>query len=234
MHPHRIDILDAANDYAVVVAVAHDFHLIFFPAEQRFFDQHFGRRAGVEPAGHDPDKFLAVIGDPAAGPAHRERWPDDRRQPRPLEHGQRLIKRMRNPRARAFQPDLGHRIAEFDPVLGLVDRLGIRANHLDAIFRERPIVEQRQRGIQRRLPAHRRQDRIGPFLLDDLRHDFGRNRLDISRIGQLRIGHDRRRIAVDQHDPIALRLQRLHGLRPRIIKFTRLPDDDRPCADDQD
>ena len=73
---------------------------------------------------------------------------------------QRLVHRMRDARPRRFQPDLGHRIAELDPVLGLVDGLGIGTDHLDAVFRQRAVVEQRQSGIQRGLPAHRRQHRV--------------------------------------------------------------------------
>src|SRR3546814_12637041 len=43
MDAHWIDILDRADDDGVIGAVTHDFHLIFFPAEQRFLDQHLGR-----------------------------------------------------------------------------------------------------------------------------------------------------------------------------------------------
>ena len=42
MHTHRIDILDRADDDAIVLAVAHHLHLVFFPTEERFLDQHFG------------------------------------------------------------------------------------------------------------------------------------------------------------------------------------------------
>ena len=69
---------------------------------------------------------------------------------------------------------------------------------------------------------------------DDLGDDVGRDRLDVGCIRQLRIGHDRRRIGIDQDDPIALGLQRLAGLGAGIIELARLADDDRAGADDQD
>jgi hypothetical protein len=69
----------------------------------------------------------------------------------------------------------------------------------------------------------------GPLLLDDLRHDLGRDRLDIGGVGELGIGHDRRRVRVDQHDPVALGAQRLAGLRPGIVELAGLADDDRPA-----
>src|SRR5262249_43440824 len=72
------------------------------------------------------------------------------------------------------------------------------------------------------------------LLLDDLGDDLGRDRLDISRIREIGIGHDRRRIGVHQHDPIAFGLERLDRLRPGIIELAGLTDDDRPSADDED
>src|SRR3546814_19574492 len=44
---------------------------------------------------------------------------------------------------------------------------------------------------------------------------------------------DRRRVRIDEHDAIAIFLERLDRLRPRIIEFTRLPDDDRAGANDE-
>ena len=74
----------------------------------------------------------------------------------------------------------------------------------------------------------------GPLLGDDLGDDFRRDRLDIGRIRQVRIGHDRRRVGVDEDDPVAFLLQRLAGLRAGIVEFASLADDDRTRADDED
>src|SRR4029079_5629671 len=65
---------------------------------------------------------------------------------------------------------------------------------------------------------------------DDLRRD----RLDISGVGEIGIGHDRRRVRVHQDDPVALFLEPLAGLRAGIVELTGLADDDRARADDQD
>ena len=73
-----------------------------------------------------------------------------------------------------------------------------------------------------------------PLLLDDLGDDLRRDRLDIGGVGQIRVGHDRRRIGVDQDDPVALLLERLAGLGAGIVELAGLADDDRAGADDQD
>ena len=239
MHAHRIEVLDRADDDAIVVLVAHHLHLELFPAEHRFLDQHFGGRRGVDAALDDLDELRLVVGDAAAGAAERERRPDDGRQPDILERFERLDQRLDLVRARRREPDLGHRLAKQLAVLGLVDGVGGGADHRDVEFVEHAHLAQRQRGVERGLPAHGRQQREAAgndvaLLLDDLGDDLRRDRLDIGRVRQIRIGHDGRRIGIDQDDPIALGLERLAGLRAGIIELAGLADDDRARADDQD
>ena len=134
---------------------------------------------------------------------------------------------------RAFQPDLIHRVAEFQAVFRLFDDVSLRANHLNIIFRQYAGLFERQRTIQRRLSAHGRQNRVGAFFGDDQFHHFWRDRLHISGVGQIGVGHDGGRVGIDQNDPVALFLQRLTGLHARIVKFTGLPDHNGACPDDQ-
>ncbi len=47
-------------------------------------------------------------------------------------------------------------------------------------------------------------------------------------MGQLRVGHNRRRIAVDQDDFEAFFFEHLAGLCAGIIELTGLADDNRP------
>ena len=79
--PERVDVLHRADRDARVLRVAHHLVLDLLPADEALLDHHLADRAGAQ-AGPDP---LAVgllgLDDPAAGPAERERRPDDRRQP---------------------------------------------------------------------------------------------------------------------------------------------------------
>ena len=136
--------------------------------------------------------------------------------------------------ARAFQPDAVHGLAEQLAVLGHVDGGGAGADHLDAVLLQDAGALQRERRVQRRLPAHGRQQRVGALGRDDLGDDLGRDRLDVRRIRQLRIRHDRRRIGIDENDPVALGLQSLTGLGSRIIELAGLADNDRSGPDDED
>ena len=234
VYAHRIDVLDRADDDGIVVAVAHDFHLVLFPAEQAFLDQNLSGWRGIE-AG--PDNLLElglVVGHPPAGAAQGKAGPDDCRQAGAFEHREGLVNRMGHTAARAFEADLVHRLAEALAVFGLVDRIGIGADHLDPVLLQRAIVEQRQRGVERGLPAHRRQDGIGPLLLDDPRDHIGGDRLDIGGIGHVRIGHDRGGVGVDQHHPVPLLLQRLDRLGSGVVELAGLADNNRTGANDED
>jgi hypothetical protein len=234
MNPHRVHILDRADDDGIVRAVADHLHLIFLPPDQAFVDQHLGRRRGLQPRADDVEIFLPIVGDPAARPAQREARPDDDRKPDRVEHAKRFLDRVDDGGLGALQPDPVHRIAELLPVLGLLDRLGVGPDQLDAQPVQRAVLEQGQSRVQSRLPAHGRKQRVRLLRFDDLRHNLWRDRLDIGRVAQLRIGHDRRRIGVDHDDAVPLLLQRLDRLGAAIVELRRLPDDDRASTDDED
>src|SRR3546814_21155380 len=92
---------------------------------------------------------------------------------------------------------------------------------------------QTQGAVQCRLAAPRGQHRIGLFTLDDLFDSLPCNRFYIRDIGRFGVGHDGRRIAVDQKSAIAFGLQGLAGLGPGIVELAGLSDDDRAGANDK-
>jgi hypothetical protein len=155
VNAHRIEILDRADDDAIVVPVANDFHLEFFPADHRLFDEDFGGGRGVEAALDDLLELLAVVGDAAAGAAHRERGTDDDRVTQGLLDFLRLRQRVRDSRTRALEPDLLHRVLEEFAILRHVDGFTRSRDHLDAMAREHAFADEVERRIKRRLSAHR-------------------------------------------------------------------------------
>ena len=141
---------------------------------------------------------------------------------------------VRDRAARHLQPGGVHRLAEQVAVLGAGDRVVVRADELDAEALERAVLVQRLGEVQRGLAAERRQQRVGALALDDLRDRARQQRLDVGRVGELRVGHDRRRVRVDEDDLVALLLQDLARLHAGVVELGRLADDDRAGAEDQD
>uniref|UniRef100_A0A0N4ZAR3 NAD-specific glutamate dehydrogenase n=1 Tax=Parastrongyloides trichosuri TaxID=131310 RepID=A0A0N4ZAR3_PARTI len=60
VHAHRVQVLDRADDDAVVRRIADHFHLEFLPAQHRLFHQHFGGRRQLQATADDVDQFFAV------------------------------------------------------------------------------------------------------------------------------------------------------------------------------
>lgn len=80
MHAHRVEVLDGADDDAVVRSVADDFHFVLLPTEERLLDEELVRGRELEAAFTDLDEALHVVGDAAAGAAERERRTDHGRE----------------------------------------------------------------------------------------------------------------------------------------------------------
>ena len=150
------------------------------------------------------------------------------------DRGHRLVERLDHRRRRRVDADLGHRVAEQLPVFRDLDRLDRGADQLHAVLGEDAVLLELDGQVERGLAADGRQHRVRPLALDDLGDDVDGERLDVGAVGQLRVGHDRRRVAVDQHDFEAFGAQRLAGLGARVVELARLADDDRARADDED
>ena len=85
VYAHRVDVLDATDNDAVVFAVAHDFEFIFLPAEHALINEHLADHAGRQATAHGLFKLFKVVGDAAAGAAERECRTQDRWQAAFLE-----------------------------------------------------------------------------------------------------------------------------------------------------
>ena len=105
VHAHRIEIFDRTDNHAVVHPVAHHFHFEFFPADQRFFDQHFADRRHGESAPGDFVQIVRIVSDAAATAAECERRPNNQRKtPNFFCDLLRIGDRMRHARARHIKP----------------------------------------------------------------------------------------------------------------------------------
>ena len=121
VHAHGVEVFDGTDDDAVVLVIAHHFHLVFLPAQHRSFDQHLGGGRGLQPAFADRQIFIAVIGNAAARAAQGERGPDNRGKTDALDASFGLFQVMREHGFRHLQADPAHRLAELFAILGLVD-----------------------------------------------------------------------------------------------------------------
>ena len=233
MHAHRIDVLDEADGDLVAFRVTDDFELKLFPAERALFDQHLVDQRGSQPAGDHFAQLLDVVDDAAAGAAHRVGRAQDHRIAELVRDLFGLFDRVARLGLRHRDAELVHGLLEDDAVLAALDRIEVDADDLNIVFIENAVVLQRNREVQRGLPAEIRQQRVRTLLRDDLLDAVDGQRFDVGVIRHAGIGHDRGRVRVGQHHLVAEPAQRLARLGSGVIEFARLPDDDRPRADDQ-
>src|SRR5207237_8240978 len=112
-------------------------------------------------------ELLGMVGDRAAGAAERERRADDRGIPNLADDRACLFEGLHARGPGELEADLLHRGLDQLAVLGLLDRGQLRADQLDAEAIERAVFRERDRGVERRLAAERRQERLRPLALDD-------------------------------------------------------------------
>lgn len=118
--------------------------------------------------------------------------------------GQRFFQSVGNGGMRGFQADLGHRFTKPVAIFGHINRIGRSADHLYCVLLQHPMPHQIEGAVQRGLAAHAGQQRIRPFAGNDVGHRTPVNRLDVHRIGHVRVRHDGRWIRVYQDDPVPL------------------------------
>ena len=247
MHAHWVYVFDGTNDNRVIRGVADHFHLVFFPAQQAFINEDLVHWGCVHAGAAEVHIVFAVIRHAAAGAAKGKGRTDNRWQANVFEFFQSdahafveirvavlFLGRGDDGRARVLKAQTIHRFAEQFPVLGHLNRVAFRTDHLYAEFVQHTHFLKRQRGVQTGLTAHRWQERIWAFFFDDLGDHIGCDRLDVGCIRQFRIGHDRRGVRVHEDDAIALFSKRLTRLCAGVVELACLADHNRTCADDHD
>ena len=240
VNPERVDVLHRAHGDARVVGIAHHLVLDLLPADEAPFDHDLVDRTGAQ-AGTDPlpvGRFR--LDDPAAGAAQREGRPNNGRQPDLLERHVRGVftLRGRQPfdyRARRVRlVDPIEQVAERLAILGHPDRLERRPEQADVVALEDTRLREGRGQVEGRLSAEAGKEAVRFLARNDGFDRFDGQRLEVDRVGDLRVGHDRGRVAVDEDRPDALRPEGAASLRAGVVELRRLADDDRPRPQDQD
>ena len=94
VHTHSVDVLDRADDDAVVGPIAHHLELVFLPPGNALLDQDLADRAGRQTLGCARFELRSRRGDPGAAPTEDVRRSDDDRQADPFDDRYRLFERV--------------------------------------------------------------------------------------------------------------------------------------------
>ncbi len=128
---------------------------------------------------------------------------------------------------RHLKADARHGFAEELAVLAHLDGRKLGADEFNAVLLQHARLGKRHGAVEPRLSAESRQQRIGALDRDDLLHEFGGHGLDVRAVSELRVRHDRGRVAIHEDDLEAILPKNLARLGARVIELARLADDDR-------
>jgi len=213
--------------------VAHHFELVLLPSDDAALDEDLGDRARRQPAFGDAQHLAAVVRDAGSAPPRMNAGRMITGYPTSAAMASASGTAYATPDGGNPQPDLGHRRLEALAVFGSADRLDAGTDHLDAVRVEHPGFVERDRQVETGLAAERRQERVGPFAFDDPLDRRDVERLDVGGVGELGVGHDRRRIRIHEDDAKAFFAQHPACLCARVVELARLADHDRPAADQE-
>ena len=233
MNTHGIHVLYGTNDDNVICLVPHHFKFIFFPAEQTSFEHNLGVEREVKSCRTETFKFLAVIGNAASCAPQGKAGTDNNRETYLVDSGFCLFKGMDNSTFRNLETDFVHGLAEGVPPFCFFNDIDISAKQLNIIFVENACFSYLYGSIKPCLSAKSWEKSIRTLTFNNFGNEFRSNRLDICAIRNFRIGHDCRRVGVDENYLIPFFFQCFDRLGSGVVKFAGLADDNGTRADNQ-
>ena len=127
-----------------------------------------------------------------------------------------------------------HQVAEAFAVLGDFDCINIHTDHPYVVLLPNAHFITLNAQVQRRLPPHRRQHRINVGMLLKNLFDGSRfQRLEVHVVRHDRVGHDGRRVGIDEGGFDAFFAKGPQGLGSGIIKLASLSNDNRSTANEE-
>ena len=233
MDTDRVYIFHVADDDTVIRFITHDFIFDFFPAGYRPFDKNLINRAEFNTPRCYHEQFIIIIGNTAASPPQGEGRPynDWVADFFSKGHGRRNV--FENIAFRYRLIDVFHGFFEEFAVFRFFNSRKTCPQQLYMILFQYAGIGQFDSHIQSHLAPQCRQQTVRTFLFDDFCHIIQGNRFYINPVGDVFIGHDSRRITIDQDDFQSFFFQGPAGLGTGIVKFSSLTDNNRARTDNE-
>ena len=223
MHAGALDMLhDPADD--VILAVAQRIHVDFDGVVEKFVDQHRMLGRSGHGVGHVVLQRVAVVNDLHRPPAKNIGRTDQNGIAQTFGNLESFIVGPRDAVIRLLDSELVDQLGEALAVFGQIDTVGRSADdrHAGAL--------QRQRELERRLPAELNDDTVGLFAIDDVHHFFEGQRLEVKLIRGIVIGAHGFRIAIDHDRFVTFFAERKGGVHAAVVELDALADPVRPAA----
>ena len=163
MNAHGVKVFHGANGYNVSVFIPYNLKLYLFPARYAFFNQNLCNRRKPESVCGCFYHFFFVVNDTAARSAQSECRANNKRIAYFICKCKRIRKRIYNLRRNNRLVYFFHHILKKLSVLSFVNRFGICAQKLNAVFIQKALLGKLHRKRQSRLTSERGKQAVGTF-----------------------------------------------------------------------
>ena len=233
MNTDRINVFHITDCYGRIVPVPDHFIFDLFIAPDTFFHKHFPYRRKFQGVFQLFRALLGSIRKAAACAAQGERRTQDDRITDFFCRFQSFFQFVYcHGRKHRFPQGFAQFFEKF-PVLRPLDGTAVRTQEFHLALFQYPFLFKLHRKVQAGLSADSRQNRIRPFIPDNLRNVLQRQGLHVYLIRHGSIRHDGGRIGIAQDHLIPFLFQGKAGLCSRVVELSRLADHNRAGADDQ-
>ena len=213
----RLDVFeDGADDRRLAVRDAVDVQLdrVF----EELVDEDGLALCGAHRLLHVLDEVLLLVDDRHAASAQDEARAHEDGVADLVRHLHGLGDRVRDAARRLEHADLGDELLEVVAILGAVDVVRRRADHVRA--RRAQLL----RKVERGLPAELHDHAVAAFAVVDLHHVFERERFEVEAVGCIVVRRDRLRVRVHHDDLEAPLPQRERGVAAAVVELDALAD----------
>ena len=231
MDAQRVEVFHVADGDAVVKAVAHHLVFDFFPAAQRFLDEHLGREC--ESFLHQGVELLGIVAESRAEAAQGVGCAHDDRVSQLLGDSQRRCLVGGGAAADGLDVDLVEFLDKELAVFSVDDGAHGGAEHLHAVALEHSRAEELHAAVEGGLAAEGEQDAVGALLGDDALDKGGRHGQEVYLVGKSLGGLHGGDVGVDEHSLEPLLLHGLERLGAGVVKLAGLADFQRSAAQKQ-
>ncbi len=215
-----VEVLHAADGYAIVVAVAHHLKLNLLPALQALLYQDL-RREG-EGLLCQAVQLLLIVAEARTEAAQGEGCTNDDGIAQLLGSLASRLYVLAGLALDGVDVYLVEPLHKEFAVFRIDDGLDGSAQHLHSILLQYALLEERDAAVERRLSAKGEQDALRALLLDDALHEIGGYGQEIDVVGNALAGLDRGDVGVDEYGLDALFLEGFQGLRTAVVEFACL------------
>src|SRR5690606_17222869 len=213
MHTHRIKVLDRANNDDVAYVISQQLEFVFLPPENTLFNKYFVNRRSMKSAVKRFVEIFRTANKPTACSAECERRANYQREPNFLGNFLPLKERSRGRTFASTYTKFLHLEPEFLAVFRRFNGLDVYTDDANTIVLPYARFVTFYTQVQCRLATHGRKYRVDVMLFENFSDRLLRKGLEINVVGNHLVGHDCRRIGIDQDDLDTLLSQRACSLR---------------------